>query len=311
MNNPIPNHASNQEKVLEPLAQAFAAGFTQAARSGLQSTASVAWVKTEKTSLRDLLPPASGFLGMEVKYEAGISGPALLLIAKTDLARISGLLAGLECTEDMAFAPEFMEANLQFFGGGVEAAGKTFSQSCGLPIRGSDLRVVNPEGSDAELHRLADAYSDVAALTFRIKLENLPDDHFAILVHPGLLSSLNVQLPHYALPAEGGTAAGRVDSDKDAAGAKAQQARWNIDLILDVELEVAVSFGEAQLPLRDILKLGVGSVIELEKCVNDPVTILVNNKPIVHGEVVVVEGNYGVKVLEVESTVDRIRSLGR
>jgi flagellar motor switch protein FliN/FliY len=63
--------------------------------------------------------------------------------------------------------------------------------------------------------------------------------------------------------------------------------------------------------LRDVLKLGVGSVIELEKGVNDPVTILVHDKPIVKGEVVVVNGNYGVKVLEVESTADRIRSLGR
>jgi flagellar motor switch protein FliN/FliY len=77
-----------------------------------------------------------------------------------------------------------------------------------------------------------------------------------------------------------------------------------------VELEVAVSFGETQMALRDILKLGVGSVVELEKSVNDPVAILVNHKPIARGEVVMVDGNYGVKVLEVESTADRIRSLG-
>jgi flagellar motor switch protein FliN/FliY len=85
--------------------------------------------------------------------------------------------------------------------------------------------------------------------------------------------------------------------------------KWNMDLILDVELGVTVSFGEAQMPLRDVVKLGVGSVIELNRGVNDPVAILVNEKPIATGEVVVVEGNYGVKVLEVESTADRIRSL--
>lgn len=101
------------------------------------------------------------------------------------------------------------------------------------------------------------------------------------------------------------------DTYRTSAAGKSTQAKWNIDLILDVELEVAVSFGETQMPLRDVLKLGVGSVIELEKGVNDPVTILVNDKPIVSGDVVVVNGNYGVKVLEVESTADRIRSLGR
>ena len=85
---------------------------------------------------------------------------------------------------------------------------------------------------------------------------------------------------------------------------------WNIDLLLDVELPVSVSFGHSEMALRDVLKLGAGSVIELDKSVNDPVSIIVNRKPIARGEVVMVDGNYGVRVLEVESTADRIRSLG-
>jgi flagellar motor switch protein FliN/FliY len=85
---------------------------------------------------------------------------------------------------------------------------------------------------------------------------------------------------------------------------------WNIDLLLDVELPVSVSFGHAEMPLKDVLKLGAGSVIELNKSVNDPVTIIINHKAIAKGEVVMVDGNYGVRILEVESTADRIRSLG-
>ncbi len=93
-------------------------------------------------------------------------------------------------------------------------------------------------------------------------------------------------------------------------GKSGSPANWNIDLLLDVELPIVVSFGETAMPLRDVLKLGVGSVIELNKTVNDPVTLIVNQKPIATGEVVMVEGNYGVRILEVESTADRIRSLG-
>jgi flagellar motor switch protein FliN/FliY len=93
------------------------------------------------------------------------------------------------------------------------------------------------------------------------------------------------------------------DQPKSAAG-------WNIDLLLDVELPITVSFGETEMQLKDVLKLGVGSVIELDKSVNDPVTIIVNQKPIAKGEVVMVEGNYGVRILEVESTAERIKSLG-
>lgn len=312
MKNDTPYHATNQEKVLEPLTQAFAAGFSQAARKGLQSTASVSCVKVERASLGDLLQPASSKMGMEIHFDAGITGNALLIIAKSDLARIAGLLAGLECDEATAIDPEFMEANLQFFAEGVDACGKNFAQSCGLSIHASIPEVVNPDGKDAELQRLADIYTAVPSLTFQVTLENLPEDRFLLLVHGDLLASLNAQLPQYAAPGPSPSAAqptGPVNGG--AASAQSQQSHWNIDLILDVELEVAVSFGETQLPLRDVLKLGVGSVIELEKGVNDPVTILVNNKPIVRGEVVVVNGNYGVKVLEVESTADRIRSLGR
>ncbi len=85
---------------------------------------------------------------------------------------------------------------------------------------------------------------------------------------------------------------------------------WNIDLLLDVELPITVSFGETEMQLKDVLKLGVGAVIELDKSVNDPVTVIVNQKPIAKGEVVMVEGNYGVRILEVESTAERILSLG-
>jgi flagellar motor switch protein FliN/FliY len=99
-------------------------------------------------------------------------------------------------------------------------------------------------------------------------------------------------------------------SEAPAAVEPQNPANWNIDLLLDVELPVRVSFGQTEMQLRDVFKLGAGSVIELDKSVNDPVTVIVNNKPIAKGEVVMVDGNYGVRILEVESTADRIRSLG-
>jgi flagellar motor switch protein FliN/FliY len=101
-----------------------------------------------------------------------------------------------------------------------------------------------------------------------------------------------------------GEARGGMDSGTGGGGSV------NMDMLLDVELPVSVSFGYSEMPLKDILKLGTGSVIELDKSVNDPVTIIVNHKPIAKGEVVMVDGNYGVRVLEVQSTADRIRSLG-
>jgi flagellar motor switch protein FliN len=99
-------------------------------------------------------------------------------------------------------------------------------------------------------------------------------------------------------------------SQPSMAGGQGTAGNWNIELLLDVELPVSVSFGHSEMLLKDVLKLGAGSVIELDKSVNDPVSIIVNHKPIAKGEVVMVDGNYGVRILEVESTADRIRSLG-
>ena len=81
------------------------------------------------------------------------------------------------------------------------------------------------------------------------------------------------------------------------------------DLLLEVELPVSVSFGRAQLPLRDVLKLNSGSIVELNRTILEPVEIIVNNCVIARGEVVVVEGNYGVRIQEVISREERLRTL--
>ena len=82
-----------------------------------------------------------------------------------------------------------------------------------------------------------------------------------------------------------------------------------LELLMDVELDVTLRFGERQMPLRDILELSAGSVVELNQYVQDPVELLVGKKMIARGEVVVVDGNYGLRVVEIISPMERIESL--
>ncbi len=82
-----------------------------------------------------------------------------------------------------------------------------------------------------------------------------------------------------------------------------------LELLMDVELDVTLRFGERQMILRDILDLSAGSVVELNQYVQDPVELLVGKKVIARGEVVVVDGNYGLRVLEIISPMERIESL--
>src|SRR6266849_7304046 len=81
-----------------------------------------------------------------------------------------------------------------------------------------------------------------------------------------------------------------------------------LELLLDVELPVRVSFGKAQMPLQQVLKWTTGSIVELESAVNEPVDVVVNHCVIARGEVVVVDGNYGVRVQQIVSRERRIET---
>jgi flagellar motor switch protein FliN/FliY len=81
------------------------------------------------------------------------------------------------------------------------------------------------------------------------------------------------------------------------------------NLLLGVELPVSVSFGHVQLPLKDVLKLTAGSIIELNRQVDELVEVIVNNCVVARGEVVVVEGNYGVRIHQIMTRQERLESL--
>lgn len=82
-----------------------------------------------------------------------------------------------------------------------------------------------------------------------------------------------------------------------------------LEVLYDVELPVSVSFGRAHLPVKEVLKLTSGSIVELNRGIAEPVEVIVNNCVIARGEVVVVEGNYGVRILEIISRSERLRTL--
>lgn len=100
-----------------------------------------------------------------------------------------------------------------------------------------------------------------------------------------------------------------VEEDAGISRASAPAHSRTMDLLLDVDLPISISFGKTHLAMRDVIKLTTGSIVELNRGVNEPVEVLVNGSLMARGEVVVVEGNYGVRILEIASRQDRMRSL--
>lgn len=84
----------------------------------------------------------------------------------------------------------------------------------------------------------------------------------------------------------------------------------DFDLILDIPLEVSVELGKVRMLVNDILQLGQGSIIELDKPTVEPLEIYINNKLIARGEVVVVDEKFGIKVTNIISPLERVKSLG-
>jgi flagellar motor switch protein FliN/FliY len=84
----------------------------------------------------------------------------------------------------------------------------------------------------------------------------------------------------------------------------------NLALLMDVQLPVSIRFGETEMLLEDIVKLGVGSIIELNCGVDEPVELIVNGKSLARGEVVTVDGFYGVRITEITNVGERIGSIG-
>ncbi len=83
----------------------------------------------------------------------------------------------------------------------------------------------------------------------------------------------------------------------------------NLDVILDIPVTVSMEIGRTRLPIRSLLQLNQGSVVELDQLAGEPMDVLVNGTLIAHGEVVVVNERFGIRLTDVVSPAERVRKL--
>ena len=104
--------------------------------------------------------------------------------------------------------------------------------------------------------------------------------------------------------------AGREERQGTEPPPPSQRDAANLDFVLDIPLEVSVELGRTRMLISDLIQLGQGSVIELSKLAGEPLEILVNQKLVARGEVVVVNEKFGVRLTDIISPVDRVKQLG-
>lgn len=99
------------------------------------------------------------------------------------------------------------------------------------------------------------------------------------------------------------------EQDGHANASAAESGDVNLDVILDVSITLSMEVGRTRLPIRSLLQLNQGSVVELDRAAGEPLDVYVNGTLVAHGEVVVVNDKFGVRLIDVVSPAERIRNL--
>jgi len=119
----------------------------------------------------------------------------------------------------------------------------------------------------------------------------------------------NPQNPALQAPGGEGATGGQATGQEIAAGHNEASFQEGLDFILDIPLQITVELGRTNMLIHDLLKLGQGSVIELHKATGETLEIMANHKLIARGEVVSVNDNYGIRLTEIVSPMERIKKL--
>jgi flagellar motor switch protein FliN/FliY len=145
---------------------------------------------------------------------------------------------------------------------------------------------------------------DKISRTFELKTNS---GTWMILVCDDVHASKMAEAPAKTVkPATGRTATG---SERSVDAAVAAGMTPGIDLLLDVELEATLRFGSRELPLGELLELGPGDVVQLDRNISDPVDLIVADKIVARGDVVLVNGNFGLRVTEVAEPRRRLETI--
>jgi flagellar motor switch protein FliN len=235
--------------------------------------------------------PATSSTAVAARFSlAGAVHGELLCFAESATAlRLAQALKSEPLQPDAAFGEEQKDAFVEFLRQAADLTASGWKQSAGTEILLSYHPAAEPLFPP----------SRVASIT--CTGTNFPEITLKLYLTSELVQS--IAACSAAAPAEvaghSSTAAQDPDADRRIA------TSGNLDLLMEVELEATIRFGEREMRLREVLALMPGAVIELDQLVNEPAELLVAGRMVARGEVVVVDGNFGIRVTEVVSPNQR------
>jgi flagellar motor switch protein FliN len=260
-------------------------------------------------------------IALEVFYTEGLEGANLLIMKVTDASVIADLMMGKDGSRRNSELTEIeISAVSEAMNQMVGSTSTALATILNTPINISPPQAklwINETSSMSDNINESD---NMISIAFKLTIEELIDSEVMLLLQintaKGIIDRMTQSIEE---PEQRNTAKDTASYRKPSSEVKKAQfapltpmtsgEQQNIDLILDVPLDISVILGRTKKTIKEILELGTGSVVELDKLTEEPVEILVNGKKVAYGELVVVDEHFGVRITSIVSNAERVKSL--
>jgi flagellar motor switch protein FliN len=262
---------------------------------------SVGFKESETISIvSNIIPP----IGMvRLGFSGDTSGKGLILVPPSLATALGDMMLGGDGESKEEMNDEDLDALKEIISNITGAMSTTLASQKELPkftIKTEEALFIADDG-EVDL----DDYSKMFVFTFSLGSIN---SLIMFAIDSAIVAALDG--PSVASEAFSSVSSVSNSGDKESYGRKLDDAEMkNIELILDVKLPVRVRIGKKKMLLKDVLSMDIGSVIELNQLANDPLDILVDDNVIAQGEVVIVDGNFGVQITSIGTKRDRLTKL--
>ncbi len=252
----------------------------------------------ELSIISNIIPP---IVLAHVAVSGDIDAKMMIAIPANLSTALSDMMLGEEPSDREDVNDDDLDATKETLSNILGAVSNTLSAQKEMPVLSFKIENIEfiPEGNEVSLENFAKMF------IYKVTLDST-NSQLMFILDEALSNKLFGQekTSDQAEP----TSSSNEDLCKEDVHLTEEELK-NISLILDVKLPVRVRIGKKKMLLKDVLNMDIGSVVELNQLANDPLDILVDNHVIAQGEVVIVDGNFGVQITTIGTKKDRLKQL--
>ena len=251
----------------------------------------------ELSIISNIIPPV---VLVKIKISGDVDANAMVALPSNLSASLSDMMMGEEASDREDVSDDDLDATKEIISNIFGAIGNTLSGQKDIPVLSFTIDDIELVEADSEVS--LESFSKMFVYNFSME---------------GLTSILSFIMDEKLENSLFGSSEPVVDNVNDTDNSFSNDNNiqlnsdemGNISLIMDVKLPVKVRIGKKKMLLKDVLNMDIGSVIELNQLANDPLEILVDNNVIAQGEVVIVDGNFGVQITTIGTKRERLAKL--